>query len=532
MKKKWKLSLLLTLVFAFMMQMSVLAAGETMAVNYCLIQGSDVLVIGSGAAQSDDGNLYLFALEPYETGIGARTNYCAVQPAGQIVQFTTPLGLNTANSKLYSRFVIAANRGGQFVPVSTEMYITNPEAAATASTVSVAEPRGVKKGLYTGWQHADKLSELGAGYSISLVNAADFFNGGGVNYVYNGKTYSFNASKVVETDIIVRLFNQQNTDMFLILTNGYSAANLDMIYPGARMTNKNPHYYAFNVSEQVPTEKLEAFVSFIASRYNGGMYGSVHNYIVGNEVNSSNTWYYAGEMSVEQFSVEYAKQFRVCYNAIKSNNMGANVYICTDQRWLHNDGGSSYGGKPVIDNFAAEIARTGNINWGLSFHPYSVPLTHTKFWETHPSYAALKLVNHTDNTKMIIPTNMDVVINHMSQPHMLAPSGAVRNLVISEIGFSSMTATSYTDEALQAAALVYSYKLADQYPQIKAFLVNSVIDNDHEVVNDRLAVGLMRSDMAQKPAYNAFKLMDVGGTDHFAAYIKAGATSWAALGLK
>lgn len=529
MRKKWRLGLILTLLMTFMLQMSVLAAGEALTVNFCYIAGSDVVVIASGAVtQSDDGNYYLFALKPYEAGIGVRTDFCAVQPAAATVQFTTPLGLDTAASKLYSRFVVAAYRGGQFVPISTEMYITNPEAAAKASTKSIAEARGVKKGLYTGWQHADKLSELGAGYSITLLDAAPFFAGGGINYTYNGKTYSFNAAKVQETDIIVNLYNKQNTDVFMIVTNSYNAANLDMVYPGARVSAKHPHYYAFNVSEQSGEEKLEAFVSFIAERYNGGMHGSVHNYIIGNEVNSSDTWYYAGEMSVEQFSAEYAKQFRVCYNAIKSHNMGANVYICTDQRWTHCDGGSSYGGKPVIDNFAAEIARTGNINWGLSFHPYPVPLTHTQFWTTHPSYAALRLVDHTDNSKMIIPTNMEVVTNHMAQPQLLAPDGSMRNIVISEIGFSSMSSTSATDENIQAAAMVYAYKLAASNPFIKAVLVNSVIDNDYEVVNDKLAVGLLRSDGAQKAAYNAFKMMDVGNTDQFLPYI--GASSWAQLG--
>lgn len=530
MKKKWSVGLILTMIMVFMLQMSVMAAGENLAINFCYVAGNDVVVIASGAVtQSDDGNYYLFALKPYETGVGMRTDFCAVQPAGATVQFTTPLGLDTANSKLYSRFVVTAYRGGQFVPISSEMYITNPEAVAKASTVSLAEPRGVKKGLYTGWQYASHLSELGSGYSITLLDAAPFFNGGGINYVYNGKTYSFNAAKVQETDIIVNLFNKQGTDIFMIVTNSYNAANLDMVYPAARVSTKNPHYYAFNVSEQSGEEKLEAFMSFIAERYNGGMYGSVHNYIIGNEVNSSDSWYYAGEISAEQFSVEYAKQFRVCYNAIKSHNLGANVYICTDQRWTHNDGGSSYGGKPVIDNFAAEIARTGNIDWGLSFHPYSVPLTHTQFWTTHPSYAALKLVDHTDNSKMIIPTNMDVVINHMLQPQMLAPSGAVRNIVISELGFSSMSTTSATDENIQAAAMVYAYKLAANNPHIKAVLINSVIDNEVEVVQDKLAVGLLRSDGAQKAAYNAFKIMDVGNTDHFAAYV--GASSWAQLGL-
>ena len=519
--------MLLTLLFVFVMQMTVMAAGETVTMHYCYIEGDQVNVIVSGTAASDDGNYYLFALKTYEAGVGARTDYCAVAPAAETVHFTTPLGLDTAASKLYSRFVVTALRGGAFVPVSTEMYITNPEVVAKGSTTSIAEATGNKKGLYCTWQYADYLSDLGAGYVASLLNTADFFNAGGINYTYNGKTYQFNAGKVQETDILVRLYNAQNVDIVMTIVNGYNAGTADMVYPEALgVPGKHPNYYAFNVENQSGEEKLEAFMSFIAERYNGGMYGSIHNYVIGNEVNSSDSWHYAGEISVEDFSVKYAKQFRVCYNAIKSHNLGANVYMCTDQRWLHNDGGSSYGGKPVIDGFNAEILRTGNINWGLSFHPYPVPLANTQFWTTAPGYAALKLVDHTENTKMIIPTNMEVVTNYMQKPEYLAPSGAVRNLFISELGFNSLN----MDENIQAAALVYAFKLIQANPYIKGVTINSIIDNDWEVVNDKLAVGLMRSDTAQKPAYHAFQIMDKGNTDHFLPYI--GASSWAQLGVQ
>lgn len=50
-----------------------------------------------------------------------------------------------------------------------------------------------------------QMSVMAAGYSISLLDASQFFNGGGINYVYNGKTNSFIASKVMETDISMEI---------------------------------------------------------------------------------------------------------------------------------------------------------------------------------------------------------------------------------------------------------------------------------------------------------------------------------------
>lgn len=528
MKKGWKLGLLLTLLLLFGMQMTALAAGETVAINSCYIEGDQVKVMASGkVAQSDDGNYYLFALKTYEAGVGTRTDYCAAAPAAEAVAFSTPLQLDTAGSKLYSRFVVTALRGGQFVPVSTEMYIINPEAVAKASTSSIAEATGNKKGLFCNWLDAHYLSELGAGYVATEISLAEAFNGSDFTYTYNGKPFYFNGAWVASMDALMNIYRQQNVDVVGTITMGPNAGTMDMIYPEALISGKTPHYYAVNVETQAGEEKLAAVMSFMAERYSGGHNGPIHNYIIGNEVNSSDSWHYAGEIPVEEFARRYAKEFRICYNAIKSHNLGANVYICTDQRWLHNDGGSSYGGKPVIDGFAAEITRTGNINWGLSFHPYPVPLTHTKFWTTAPGYGALKLVDHTERTKMIIPTNMDVVINYMSKPEFLSPTGAVRNLFVSEIGFNSMGAD--TDEGVQAAAMVYAFKLIQSNPYIKGVTISSAVDHPAEVAQG-LANGLTRADGSPKPAYDAFKRMNVAGMEEFLPYY--GASSWAQLGVQ
>lgn len=84
------------------------AAEVTLTVNNCVITGKDVTVVASGQVQpAPDGMYYLFELKPYEEGIGARQNYCASVPAAEVATFTVPLDFNTANSKLYSRFVVA-----------------------------------------------------------------------------------------------------------------------------------------------------------------------------------------------------------------------------------------------------------------------------------------------------------------------------------------------------------------------------------------------------------------------------------------
>jgi hypothetical protein len=46
-----------------------------------------------------------------------------------------------------------------------------------------------------------------------------------------------------------------------------------------------------------------------------------------------------------------------------------------------------------------------------------------------------------------------------------------------------------------------------------------------------MAVGIMSSTGAQKPAYAAFKIMDTGDTNYLVPSLGLGKTSWAELGL-
>lgn len=527
MKKRRSLQLTLVLLFALMMQMTVCAAGKTVTINSCTIAGDSVTVVATGAVPaSDDGVYYLFELKPYQTEVGARTDYCASIPAAETAIFTTALDYNKAGSKLYSRFVITTLQGGVFVPVSNEMYITNPEAVATKAT---GYPVRSKKGLTADWRYSDELSDLGAGYAAYELDISRFFTGGGTNYTYNGKSYSFNASVVAEYDQVCRRFTNEGCNTVMVIKNSFNAATADLILPSARVPGKN--CYAFNTAEQVGAEKIEALISFLANRYSGSE-GTIHTWIIGNEINNNSPWHYAGNMSVEEFAAQYAKEFRLCYTAIKSQNAGARVFLNIDQRWNFTDGTpNQYAGKKVLDNFASSINEKGNIDWGLSFHPHPVPLFNCKFWNMPAGYAGMKLIDHTDNSKMVNPMNVDVVTNHMTQPSMLAPNGNVRHILISEMGFTSYNPQIPSDETTQAAAMVYAYKMTSSNPFIEGIIIHRQVDHASEVASDGMAVGI-RTEAGPKYAYNVFKYMDTGNSAYtdFALPI-IGANSWAELGL-
>lgn len=532
MKKKFALLTALCMVFICMLSATAFAAG-TATITKCVISGADQITVTATTAGvvSEDGNLYLFELKPYQNTIAGRTDYCAVAANAPAVTFTTALGINTAGSKLTSRFVVAAKAGGAYTAVSQEYYITNPEAAATHTAVNPVTTS--IKGITADNAAIMALSDLGVQHASYELAIDRFFTpGAGINYTYNGKNYSFNQTVVAEYDMVMTLLATQNVEITMNIVNYYNAATALTVKPSARVAGYR--HYAFNMDEQQGAESIEALMAFLTARYSNQATGLISNWIIGNEVNNNNPWYYAGNYNVTNFTHEYEKAFRVCYNAIKSQNANARVLTCIDQRWTWEDGtANQYGAKKFIDAFNTEVASHGNIDWGVAWHPHPVPLTAAKFWDMPANYKALNLISNNANTKMINPQNMDVFTNYMAQPAFLAPNGQVRYIIVSEILFNSQG----SNEATQAASFAYAYKLAEKNPHIKGFIVHRTVDNIYEKNSDGIACGLYNCDAngwasTPKQIYDVFKYID---TPQSAAYTQfalpiIGASSWAALG--
>lgn len=533
MKKKLTVWALLCLVFVCMMQMTAVAA-DAVTINQCVISAANqitVVATAPTAVPSDDNNYYLFELKPYENAIGNRQDFCATAEKTGIVTFVTTLDQGTAVSKLYSKFIVAVKSGAVFQPVSQEFYITNPEAIATHTA---ANPVTTSiKGITADNAAIMAITDLGVQHaSYELAIDRFFLPGAGVPYTYNGKAYSFNQLTVTEYDTVMSIFAAQQVEVTMNIVNFYNDATLMTIKPSGRV--KGYRHYAFNTDEQQGAEAIEALMSFLAVRYSNPATGLISNWIIGNEVNNNNPWYFAGNYNVSNFTLEYEKAFRMCYNAIKSENANARVLTCIDQRWMWEDGtANQYGARKFIDAFAADVTAHGNLDWGVAWHPHPVPLTAAKFWDMPSNYKALRLIDNTPNTKMINPQNMEVFTNYMTQPAFLAPDGQVRYICISEILFNSQT----SNEATQAASFAYAYKLAQKNPYIKSFIVHRMVDNIYEKNADGIACGLYNCDAngwvsTPKQMYDVFKYIDTPQSDVYTQFALPiiGASSWAALG--
>ena len=501
------------------------AAGSGMNV-LASISGKDVTVTASAtsAPASDDGMLYLFAEPIWSDTIS--TNALASAPAAGNATFTTPLNANSADSRLYSKFIVAALQGGQYVPLNPGAYIVNPEAIADHTT---ARTNAGKKGLLIdpAKLSGNEMVDLGvkqAIYNIPLSNIIGPTTHASyptVNYNYNGKTYQFNGLVVAESDNIFKTMSDRGICITAAILNNMGNYP-QLIHPLSRDGSACP-YYAFNNAEPEGVDYITAAASFLAERYSNQGHGKVDNWVIGNEVTARVEWNYINVSDLNAYVNEYAESYRLFYNGIKSRNANANVYICIDQQWDRNraaDAGKKYDSKDLIDAFNANIATGGNIDWGLACHPMPLPLTWAPYWTTGAYYK--NLVKHNVNSAYVTMENIEVLTDYMCRPELLAPNGQVRSIIATEVGY-----TDSQGQDMQAAAFVHGYLQAENNQHIDAFILSRETDVAAEI-GQGLAFGVTNVDGSPKLIYDYYKYIDTPNAGPYMDQAKAmmGISDW------
>ncbi|MBR5116548.1 MAG: hypothetical protein IK096_05725, partial [Lachnospiraceae bacterium] len=322
-----------------------------------------------------------------------------------------------------------------------------------------------------------------------------------IGYNYHGKTYYFNGAHIHEYDYLFSIMTKKGIDITgIILDNASVSAYPEFTHPDARSGSTAP-YNMFNGATKDGVEALGAVATFLAGRYSGGEHGRVHNWIIGNEVNARKEWnYMSASTDLKTYTAAYAQAYRVFYNAIKSVNAGAGVYICLDQQWDRNKKNNpDYDARDLLDLFADEIREHGDIDWGLAYHPYSVPLTQAAFWKP------TSLVTQSADSSFITMQNIGVLTNYMHQDRFLKKDGGVRSIILSEQGYSSTAG-----QDVQAAAFAYAYKIAAANPDIDYFIYARETDHSSEIA-EHLALGLNDLGGGHKRIYQVYREIDQPG---------------------
>ena len=461
-------------------------------------------------------------MNTYDTGIAEGADYIAREYKDSETLFTAGLNYNSSNSRLFKKFAVAVKVDGKYVQVSTPSYITNPEAIAKYG--SVFQQPASKKGILVDPNklRGSELDDLGvkqAAYNIPVARLLGPTTSAAyptIHYTYNGRTYTINGQVVAEYDLVFGTLTAKGITTTAIILNNYSPSFPQLIHPKARSGGSAP-YYMFNGAEESGVEYMAAIGTFLAERYSGNSHGRISNWIIANEINARKEWNYMAHTDIETYVEEYARGFRVFYNAIKSVSSSARVYISLDQQWDRNiKNNTNYDGRDIMDVFNRNISSKGNIDWGVAQHPYNVPLTEARIWKSS------KYVKHSADTSMMTMDNIEVLIDYLEQDHFLTDDGQVRSILISELGY-----TSHAGEAYQAAAFAYAYYKIEAYDEIDGFLLNRQTDAAEEVAQG-LAFGLSSAGGGRKQIYNVFKYIDTGQHAQYTDFAKdlIGISSW------
>lgn len=500
-------------------------AADFAIVSSCIVDVNgrvEVTVTGDGIPVSDDKYYYLFSMNTYDGEIAE-----TAEPIDKVYKdneaiMTAALNYNSSNSRLFKKFAVAVKKDGKFVRVSQPKYITNPEAIAKYT--SVFQTPASKKGLLVDPNklRGSELDDLGvkqAAYNIPvarLLGPSTHSAYPTLYYTYNGKTYTLNGAVIAEYDLVFSTLTAKGISTTAIILNNYSGTYPQLIHPKARSGGSAP-YYMFNGAEEAGVEYMAAIGTFLAERYSDNKHGKISSWVIANEINARKEWNHMEYTDIGTYVEEYAKAFRVFYTAIKSISSSAKVYMPIDQQWDRNiKNNKNYDGKDILDEFNRNIKSKGNIDWGLSQHPYNVPLTESRIWKS------TKYVKHNVSTSMITMDNIEVLTDYMEQEQFLNDDGEVRSIILSEQGY-----TSTSGEALQAAAFAYAYYKTENNLHIDSFLLNRQTDAPEEVAQG-LAFGLNHHGGGHKQIYNVFKYIDTSRHAEYTEFAKGiiGISDW------
>lgn len=479
---------ILLLGFCFAVPEQAAAADNPVSVSSCKLNSSGkkltVKAKVKNKTKAMGKKLYLLGLEPYnsETGTKSSTPLASVKAKKGTITFK----VTYKSSMLYKKFAVAYKTKGKYKIVSDVRYITNPEVLATYKG---SGPKTTsKKGLQVE-ELSDSL-ELGTQHAVINWTLSSILSTSGIPYKYRGTTYYFDEGVLQYNDSLVQAYNAAGVKVtiILLLPEDGDAATASMRYAGPYAAK----FSSVKTSAKKGCRTFEAVMTYLAKRY-GTKDNLVSGWIVGNEVNSPYIWNYGGGKSQSSYISNYARTFRICYNAVKSVNKKAKVYISLDNNWnldMDGKGNHYFTSKSTLDKFYSKIKAQGKIVFNIAYHAYPQGLSDPIFWDDSNA-------TNSTSTKIISFKNLSVLTNYVKKNF-----GKSYTIMLSEQSFNSTRG-----EAVQAAAYAYAYYMSEGNSMIESFIYGREFDNSVET-NQGYYWGLCDNWHSKRLIWHVFQYID------------------------
>lgn len=432
--------------------------------------------------------LYLLRLNAYHSEKGVKSAKPLASVKAKKGQIT--FKVNYDSSMLYQKFVVAYKTKGKYQIVSDARYITNPEVLATYKGKGPATTS--KKGIQP--EHTEDALALGARYVVVNWTLNSILNNNAVNkteFTYKGKRYYLDADQLRRNDELVQTYQAAGARMTVILLlpkDENSSGTKSMQYGGYSYTK----FSSFKTSAKTGCETFEAVMTYLAKRY-GTKENLVSGWILGNEVNSACVWNYGGKKSLSSYMGNYARAFRICYNAVKSVSKNSKVYISLDNNWnrdMDTKGNDYFSSKATLDKFYEKLKAQGNISFQIAYHAYPQGMKDPVFWDDSQA---------TDSKKAAIINfkNIKVLTDYVKKNF-----GKDCTIMLSEQSFNSNKG-----EEVQAAAYAYAYYISEGNSMIESFIYGRHIDHPDEM-KDGYQWGLYDNWYKRRLIWSVFQYID------------------------
>ena len=464
----WKAAvfLLLVMILSAAVKPQAIQAAQQVSVTSCKLNAKGTKITVKAKVKSKTsgmGNkLYLLALNANvsESGNKSIKPIASVKAKKGKVTFKA----NYKNSMLYKKFVVAYKKNNKYTIVSDARYITNPEVLAvytgkgpTASSKKGLQVEELSDSLEIGTQHAVINWTLNSLLNNNAANKTEF--------TYKGKKYYFDADQLQRNDEQVQAYNAAGVRVSIILLlpkDPASSGTSSMQFGG----NSYTKFSSFKTTSAAGCRTFEAVMTYLAMRY-GTKENLVCGWILGNEVNSAAIWNYGGGKSLDAYMANYARAFRICYNAVRSVSKHSKVYISLDNNWtrdLDGKGKQYFGARGTVDKFYEKIKAQGTISFQIAFHAYPQGMSDPVFWDDTQA-------TNSKNSPIINFKNIKVLTSYAKNRF-----GKDCTVMLSEQSFNSSKG-----QEVQAAAYAYAYYISEGNSRIEAFIYGREFDHPEEM---------------------------------------------------
>ncbi len=465
----WKAALLLLLAVIFAAAVKsepIHAATRNVTMKSCKLNASGKKLTVKAKVKTKTKamgkKLYLLGLNANASESGKKSN----KPLASVKtkKGTITFRVNYSDAMLYQKFVVAYKKNKKYTIVSDARYITNPEVLAsytgkgpTASSKKGLQVEELSDSLEIGTQHAVINWTLNSLLNNKAIHKTEF--------TYKGKTYYFDADQLQRNDEQVQAYNAAGVRVSVILLlpkDSASAGTASMQFGGTSITK----FSSFKTSTSAGCRTFEAAMTYLAMRY-GTKENLVCGWILGNEVNSAVIWNYGGGKSLDTYMANYARAFRICYNAVKSVSKNSRVYISLDNNWnkdLDGKGKQYFSAKATVDKFYEKLKAQGKISFQIAFHAYPQGMSDPIFWDDTQATSS-------KNTPIINFKNIKVLTSYAKNNF-----GKNCTVMLSEQSFNSSRG-----QEVQAAAYAYAYYISESNSRIEAFIYGREFDHPDEI---------------------------------------------------